>query len=103
MAEVLAESHLFSRERALRGFKRGAILGSIIVTSGIATATILMPESMSKLVTEQPAILAPLLGIEAIHTGGWGLAFAFLDSYRPTSRIFQHHVDRVLGIKKLLF
>jgi len=103
MTEVLDESHLFSREKALRGFKRGAILGSVIATSGIVAATIYMPESMFKAVTEQPAILIPLLGIEAIHAGGWGLTLAFIDSFKPTSRILEHHIDRVLGIRKLLF
>lgn len=103
MTEILDESHFISKERAIRGFKRGAIMGTVIVAGGITAATVSMPELMIKSITEQPIILAPLLGIEAIHAGGWGLTLGFLDSYRPTSKILQHHIDRVLGIKKLLF
>lgn len=103
MTEVLDNEHLFSTQRAIRGFKRGAIVGSVIVTGGIAAATISSPELMARSITEHPIIFASFLGIEAIHAGGWGLTFGFLDSYRPTSMIFQRHINRVLGFKKLLF
>lgn len=89
---------LFSKDRAIRGAKIGAV-GSLAVIGGGALITgvgsaFLSPDYLTysaQLIVEHPTEVLQVLGI---HTAEWAVVGAAVDSFRPTSRFVSKFIER---------
>ncbi len=93
------DAKVFSKERAKRGAKTGAMLGGALIAGGLVLGAISEPGQMAEGLVLHTSEIAEVTGLCVAYSASIG---AVIDGFKPTSRLFSRYIiDHVENFRSM--